>query len=130
MVSNIKNFFDKSSDLTSIDISGGGVFVTFRDEKSFADWLEQGGAIMYVLLALGIFAALIALERLVVLGTKSKASEKTMDHIKSMQKRATGKRQRILLIKSRIPTCQMLDSALEHVGYSQDVLKNALQESI
>jgi biopolymer transport protein ExbB len=66
MVSNIRNFFDKSSDITSIDISSGSAFITFVDEKSFADWLEQGGAIMYVLLALGIFAALIALERLIV----------------------------------------------------------------
>lgn len=131
MISNIKNFFDKSSDITSIDISSGAAFVNFRDEKSFADWLEQGGAIMYVLLALGIFAALIALERLVVLGTKSKASEKTMDHIKSMTEKGNWKEAKdFCSSKSRIPTCQMLDSALEHVGYSQDVLENALQESI
>jgi biopolymer transport protein ExbB len=86
---------------------------------------------MYVLLALGIFAALIALERLVVLGTKSKASEKTMDHIKSMAEKGNWKEAKdFCSSKSRIPTCQMLDSALEHVGYSQDVLENALQESI
>jgi biopolymer transport protein ExbB len=54
-----------------------------------------------------------------------------MNHIRSMAEKGNWKEAKdFCSSKSRIPTCQMLDSALEHVGYSQDVLENALQESI
>ncbi len=131
MVTDIKNFFDKKSDLAAVDISGGNYFVNFVQETTFWDWLETGGSIMYFLLAVGILAALIFIERLLVLGTKSRASEKVMGHIKSLAEQGNWKEAKAFCSsQSRIPTCQMLDSALEHIGNSQDVLENALQESI
>ena len=86
---------------------------------------------MYVILGVGIFAILLGLERIIVLGTKSKASEKVMNQIKDMANQGNWKQaQEFCSSKSRIPTCQMLDSAMDHVGSSQEVLENALTEGI
>lgn len=131
MLSDIRNYFDKKSNIAPIDLSNGGYFVQLTKSQTFSEWLEEGGTIMYVLLAVAVFAALITLERLLVLMTKSRASEKIMTHIKDMANQGNWQEAKAFCSsKSRIPTCQMLDSALEHVGYPQDVLENALQESI
>ncbi|NLA75754.1 MAG: flagellar motor protein MotA [Deltaproteobacteria bacterium] len=131
MISGIKNFFEKKTDEAIVDISSGNAFINFVEEQSFADWLEEGGQIMYVLLAVGIAAALIFIERILVLSRKSKASDKVMDHIKSLTEQGNWKEAKdYCSSQTRIPTCQMLDSALEHIGSSQDVLENALQESL
>ncbi len=131
MLSAIKNYFDKKSNIAPIDLTNGGAFASFTKETSFADWLATGGPIMYVLLVVGIAAVLIGLERILVLSTKAKASEKFMEQLKNLASKGNWKEAKALCSsKSRVPTCQMLDAALEHVGYSQDVLENALQESI
>jgi biopolymer transport protein ExbB len=131
MVSDIESYFDKKSDVAAIDISGGNAFIGFVSEQTFWEWLEEGGQIMYVLLAVGIAAGLIFLERMLLLATKSRASEKVMGHIKSLAEQGNWKEAKAFCSsQSRIPTCQMLDSALEHIGHSQDVLENALQEAI
>jgi biopolymer transport protein ExbB len=131
LLSAIKDYYDNKSNVTPIDLSNGGYFVQLTKSQTFGEWLEEGGPIMYVLLAVAIFAVLIGLERLFVLSTKSKASDKIMDQIKDMANKGSWKEAKAFCSsKSRIPTCQMLDSALEHVGHSQEVMENALQESI
>jgi len=86
---------------------------------------------MYGIAALGVLGFLLFVERIIVLGTKAKASDKIMNHIKDMVSKANFTEAKAFCSsKSRIPTCQMLDSALEHVGHSQEVIDSALQEAI
>ena len=86
---------------------------------------------MYAIAAVALLGLLFFLERLFVLGTKAKASDKVMAHIKDMVSKSNFTEAKAFCSsKSRIPTCQMLDSALEHVGHSQEVIDSALQESI
>ncbi|MFC1494181.1 MotA/TolQ/ExbB proton channel family protein, partial [Thermodesulfobacteriota bacterium] len=133
MLSEIKDYFEGKSEegIAPVDLSNGGFFVQLTKTITAAEKLEQGGTIMYVILGVGIFAILLGLERIIVLGTKSKASVKVMNEIKNMTSQGNWKEaQEFCSSKSRIPTCQMLDSAMDHVGASQDVLENALNESI
>jgi biopolymer transport protein ExbB len=131
MLSEIKDYFEGKGDLAPVDLSNGGFFVQLTKTISATEKLEQGGTIMYVILGVGIFAILLGLERIIVLGTKSKASAKVMNEIKNMANQGNWKEaQKYCSSKSRIPTCQMLDSAMDHVGASQDVLENALTEGI
>ena len=127
----ISDYFDKKSDILPIDLSSGNEFLQWTKSQTFGDWLATGGPIMYVILVVGIIAVLIGLERIFVLSTKSKASEQFMAQLKELANQGNWKEAKALCSsKSRVPTCQMLDAALEHVGYSQDVMENALQESI
>jgi len=131
MLSDISKYFDKKSDILPIDLSGGSAFVQMTKKLSFSEWMEQGGFIMYIIAAVGLFAFILGIERLIVLGTKARASEKVMNHIKDMVSQANfSEAKAFCSSKGRIPTCQMLDSALEHVGYSQEVIDSALQEAI
>jgi len=131
MISDIADYFDGKSNIAPIDLSNGGYFVQLTKKVTWRDKLEQGGSLMYAIAAVGLFAILLGLERIIVLGTKARASEKVMAHIKDMATQGNyAEAKEYCSSKSRIPTCQMLDSALDHVGYSQDVLENALQEAI
>lgn len=131
MLSAIEDYFDKKSDILPVDLSGGDYFLQMTKERTFREWIDEGGPIMYVIGALGILGILLFIERIIVLGTKAKASDKVMDKIKGMISQSNfSDAKAFCSSKSRIPTCQMLDSALEHVGHSQEVIENALQEAI
>ncbi len=131
MLSGIKEYFEGDSEVAPTDLSGGGYFSHLTSSENFRDWIERGGPVMYAILAVGIFAILLGIERIIVLGTKARASDKVMKQIKDFAaSRKWQEARNYCSSKSRIPTCQMLDSVIEHVGYSQDVLENALQEAI
>jgi len=131
MYSDIKDYFDKKSDILPVDLSAGAAFVQMTKSLSFSEWMEQGGILMYGIAALGVLGFLLFIERIIVLGTKSKASDKIMGQIKDMITKSNFTEAKAFCSsKSRIPTCQMLDSALEHVGHSQEVIDSALQEAI
>ena len=131
MRNGIEDYFDGKSISAPVDLSNGGYFSHLTKSEDFRDWLEKGGSVMYAILAVGIFAVLLGLERIIVLGTKARASETVMNQIKDMAiKRKWQEAKAYCASKSRIPTCQMLDSVIEHVGHTQEVLENALQEAI
>ena len=130
--STINDYFDGKSNIAPIDPSGsGGGFAELTESYSWRDKLEDGGPVMYAILAVLIFAILLGLERAIILGTKAKASDKVMDQIKGMVTKGQWKEARnYCATKSRIPTCQMLDDVMEHTGTTLEVLENALQEAI
>lgn len=131
LLKQIGHYMDKKSDIAPFDFSGGNYFIQLTRKETYRETLNKGGSIMYVILAVGIFAILLGIERVIVLGTKAKASEKVMAHIKDMASQGNWQEAKAFCSsKSRIPTCQMLDSAIEHVGHAQEVLENALQEAI
>jgi len=131
MLSAIKDYFDEKSNILPVDLSDGTYFVQMTKSLTFGEWMDQGGPLMYAIGAVGLIALLLGIERIVVLGTKAKASDKVMSHIKDMVSRANySEAKTFCSSKSRIPTCQMLDSALEHVGHSPEVIDSALQEAI
>jgi len=127
----IKAYFNEKSNIAPIDPSAGGGFTKLTESEDFRDWLSKGGTIMYAILAVAIFAILLAVERFIVLVTKSRASEKIMSDIKSLVlKNRLNEARNYCSDKSRIPTCQMLHDVMEHIGHTQEVLENALQEAI
>ncbi len=131
MLSAIKKYFDKETNILPVDLSDGTYFVQMTKSTTFTEWIDQGGPIMYAIGAIGLLGMLFFLERIIVLGTKAKASDKVMAHIKDMVAKSNfSEAKSYCSSKSRIPTCQMLDSALEHVGSSQEVIENALQEAV
>lgn len=131
MLSGIESYFAGNSEVVPVDLSGGGFFSHLTTSENFRDWIDKGGIIMYAILAVGVFAILLGLERIIVLGTKAKASDKVMNQIKEFAaSRKWHEAKAYCSSKSRIPTCQMLDSVIEHVGHKQEVLENALQEAI
>ncbi len=132
--SEIKDYIDGKSNVAPIDLSGAGAaFTEFTKGETFSEWLANGGTFMYVILLVAIFALLVGIERLIVLGTKGKATRKVMDQIRTLAEKGAFKEASAYCKKnSRVPTCQMIDGVIDHAGEggSLEVLENALQEAI
>jgi biopolymer transport protein ExbB len=127
----IKAYFDKKNVVAPIDPSAGGGFTKMAEQENLWEWMARGGPVMYVIFAVACLAALIMIERLIMLAAKSKASEQVMGRIKELAKAGKWKEAaHFCEIKKNVPTCQMLKGVLEHTGEVQEVLENALQESI
>jgi len=130
----IRNYIDGSSNEAPMDVSGsGGAFAKLTEKTELRDWISEGGTFMYVILIVGILAVLVAIERLVILGLKGKASRKVMEQIQSLVKQGAYSEASTYCKKnSRVPTCQMIDGVIDHAGEggTLEVLENALQEAI
>lgn len=129
----IEAFYNNESNVAPIDPSASGsAFSKFAAKESLWERkMVKGGAVMYVIFGVACLAALIALERTIVLGSKGRASEKVMNQIKELATQNKYKEaQDYCTLKSRVPTCQMLKGVLEHEGDTQEVLENSLQEAI
>jgi biopolymer transport protein ExbB len=76
-------------------------------------------------------AILIIVERLIVLGTTKADTDKIMKRINDLADKGDWKECQLACEKkSRVPTCRMLKRAIGHIGATQEVLENALQEAI
>jgi biopolymer transport protein ExbB len=130
----IKSYLDGKSEVAPMDIQGsGGAFSKLTEKTEIRDKLAEGGTFMYVILVVGILALLVGIERLIVLGTKGRASKKVMDQIKDLAEKGAFQEASAYCKKnSRVPTCQMIDGVIDHAGEggSLEVLENALQEAI
>jgi biopolymer transport protein ExbB len=83
------------------------------------------------ILAIAGFALLLMIERLIVLSTTKANTDKIMEKINDAAKKGDWKECRLQCERNkRVPTCLMLDSVINHIGCTQEVLENALQEAI
>ena len=114
-----------------IDPSGGAVFAQLTEKTDWKEILDQGGILMWPILIVGAIALLLIAERVIVLGTTKSNTDKIMDNLNSLAENKNWKECKDVCNQNkRVPTCRMLNSALSHIGHTQEVLENALQESI
>jgi len=132
MQNSIKAYFDKESVVLPIDPSGGAAFAQLTSKVDLRDKFEAGGTLMWPILMVGIFAIFISVWRFVYLLTRSSKSDKIFEKIREMaQGNMWQEAKEFCSSKAgRIPTCQMLSSVMDHVGESQEVLENALEEQL
>lgn len=131
MKKNIDEYFDGNGTVLPIDPSGGAVFAQLTKETDWRDFMEKGGILMWPILLLGAVALLLILERLIVLGTTKANTDKIMEKMnEAAQNSRWDECTHICTTNKRVPTCNMLSSAMNHIGSTQEVLENALQEGI
>ncbi len=127
----INDYFDGKSNILPVDPSRGGAFASYTKETKQIEKLEQGGLIMYVIAAVGFLALLIALERIFVLYRTKANTDKITERITELTEKGDWSEANDACdSNSRVPTCRMLKGALGHVGASQEVLENTLQDGI
>ncbi len=125
------DYFTGTGIVLPIDPSGGAVFAQLTEETDWRDFMEKGGILMWPILALGAVALLLILERIIILGTTRANSDKIMKKINAAaQDNHWDECRNICKKYKRVPTCNMLQSAMKHIGATQEVLENALQEGI
>ncbi len=127
----IRGYFDQESTALPVDPSGGAVFAQLTEETDLREFMEQGGILMWPILVLAGLALLLIIERLIVLGTTKTDTDEIMVQIDAAAQKGDWQTCRSQCEQNnRVPTCRVLESALNHIGASKEVLENALQEAI
>ena len=127
----ISDYFKGNSNILPIDPSRGGAFASYTKKTRQIDKLEEGGIIMYFIAAVGFLAILIIIERFIVLYRAKANSDEITERITGLTESGDWKHAYIACEEhSRVPTCRMLQSALENIGSTQEVIENTLQEGI
>jgi biopolymer transport protein ExbB len=86
---------------------------------------------MYFIAAVGFLAILIMIERFIVLYRAKANTDEITARITGLTESGDWKQASIACEEhSRVPTCRMLQSALGHIGSTQEVIENSLQEGI
>lgn len=127
----IQRYFEGVSNQLPLDISGGAVFLQLTHSKSFSEWLESGGVLVWPILAIGVLALLLAAERLIFFLRIRANSETILQQVtRYVEFDQVKQGQQYCQTMKKSPTCQILDSCLKNIGQSQQVLDNALEEAL
>ncbi len=127
----IKKYLNKKQDNLSLDISKGAGLKRLSQEKSWTEWLQAGGVLVWPIFFIGLLAVILGIERLIFVFRIRSNSDRIMSTITDLAEQDKWEKCREYCLKnSRYPTCQVLKSGLDHLGSSQQVLENALQEAL
>ena len=127
----ITAFMDGTSNALPLDVSNGAVFKRLTAEKTWQDWLEAGGILVWPILFVGAAGLFLGIERFITLARKRAFSAKRMAEITDFVERGEFETCKEYCERGKdFPACRVLGSALEHVGESREVLENVLQEAV
>ena len=126
---NMAAYFGGTGNVLPIDPSGGAVFAQLTEKTDWRDFMAKGGILMWPILGLAGVALLLMLERIIVLGTVKADTDKIMTRINQAAEKADWEEcKKICKTNKRVPTCNMLSNAMKHIGETQEIVENALQE--
>lgn len=130
-LSGMEKYLQGSQNHLPLDISGGAVFLQLTRNKSIMQWLESGGLLVWPIIGIGVIAVLLALERIVFfLRIRANSDTILRDVTQLVQTDKIEESRQYCERKKNYPTCQILGGSLQHIGQSQEVLDNALEESL
>ena len=127
----LSRYIDGKSEHMPIDVSGGTVFRVLAEEKTWSDYIEAGGLLIWPILLVGAAALILALERFIFLLRIRANSDKIMQDLESyIQQEQYDEARQYCEQKKRFPTCSVVGDVLQHLGVSREVMENAVQEAI
>ncbi len=114
-----------------LDLSHGAIFKEYSVERGIMEWLKSGGFLVWPILLIGAVAMALICERIVFLSRIKKTSTEVTAELDSLIQEGNFESCKEFCKKYiKIPTCRIIESGLENLSASKDVLENALQEAI
>lgn len=130
-LSGIEKFMNGEQDHLPLDISGGTVFLQLTQHKSFGEWLKSGGFLVWPILGIGLVALFLSMERVFFFLKIRTNSDSILQQISHFLKQGDWEKCRQYIeSKKEYPTCQILSNMFKHVGQSQEVLDDAMEEAL
>jgi len=127
----IGDFIEGRRNTLPLDISGGAAFLKMTKDKSLFDTLKSGGLLVWPILAVGVLALLLAVEKGLFLFRVRSNSDRIMQNISQMvENDEIDSCTDYCRSNSQYPTCQIMASGLQHIGQSQQVLEHSLHEAL
>jgi len=114
-----------------VDVSGGAVFQRLAGEKTWMEWVQDGGVLIWPIFGIGLLALLLGLERLFFILRIRSNSDRIMQTITSLiQEDKWSESLEFCRANRNSPTSQVMARGLECIGQSKQILDNAMQEAM
>jgi biopolymer transport protein ExbB len=127
---NLARYMAGESDTVYIDISRGAALRQITHTQSLGDQIEKGGILVWPILALGLFAALIGIERTLFLGRVHSNTDKVMGRVNQLAAEGAWENCHEIVGKKKIPVYNVLRAGLNARKENRETLESILQESI
>ena len=127
----LKDYFEGSSAMVPVDISGGAAIRQLGRRVTLVDQMRSGGVLVIPILLVGLVALALTLERLVFLGRVRHNTDDLMTRVTDQVSRGDfdGALQTTEPHRNR-PTGRVLMAGLVHRGETREVIESALSEAI
>jgi biopolymer transport protein ExbB len=126
----INQYMSGESDSAVIDMSRGGALRQLTHKQSFKDQVKKGGLLVWPILALGVFALFIGIERTFFLGRVHANTDKVMGRVNQLAAKGLWKECDTMVGIKNIPVYNVLRSGLGARKEHRETLESILQESI
>jgi len=127
---NLNQYMQGESDSVFIDISRGGALRQITHQQTLKDQIEKGGMLVWPILALGVFAVFIGIERTFFLGKVHSNTDKIMGKVNQLASQGRWEDCNTLVGEKLIPVYNVLRSGLTARSQDRETLESILQESI
>jgi len=127
----LQSYFAGHSDHLPLDLSAGAIFEHSGGQRGVWEWLRAGGFLVWPIIMVGSVAVALIIERLIYLGRVKANSNAFMLKLQALTDKEQWQEAKTLCSsQTSTPTCKVLETALDHVGTTRDVIENAIQEAI
>lgn len=123
-------YMDGASDSVYIDISRGGALRQITHRQTLKDQIEKGGMLVWPILALGVFAVFIGIERSIFLGRVHSNTDKVMGKVNELAAQGAWQDCDQMVGAKKIPVHNVLRSGLNARQECRETVESVLQESI
>ncbi|WP_321366669.1 MotA/TolQ/ExbB proton channel family protein [uncultured Desulfuromusa sp.] len=127
----LKKYLQGESDIVPVDLSAGAALEQLVRRKSFTDRVQDGGVLVWPILALAVIALMIGLERAFFLKRVHDNTDRTMGEVnsKAIQGDWEGCR-KLVQGRKKTPVYNVVRAGLRMRHEGRDVLESVLQEAI
>ena len=127
---NIAEYMAGKSDGVCLDISRGGALRQITHKQSFSDQVKKGGMLVWPILALGVLAVFIGIERGVFLWKVHSNTDTVMGKVNELAADGEWETCDAMVGHKRIPVYNVLRAGLAARRENRETLESILQESI
>ena len=127
---NLSGYLNGETDNVYIDLSRGGALKQITHQQTLKDQIEKGGVLAWPILALGVFAIIIGIERTLFLGRVHANTDKVMGRVNDLAAQGAWDDCQRIVGKKMVPVYNVLRAGLNARKENRETLESVLQESI
>ncbi len=127
---NLSGYMNGNTNTVYIDISRGGALKQITHQQTLKDQIEKGGALVWPILALGVFAIAIGIERTLFLGRVHANTDKVMGRVNDLAAQGAWDDCQKIVGRETVPVYNVLRAGLNARTENRETLESVLQESI
>ena len=127
---NLKAYMGGETDQVFLDISRGGALRQITHKQSLKDQIRKGGMLVWPILALGVLAVIIGIERGFFLWKVHSNTDTVMGRVNELAAQGEWETCDQMVGHKKIPVYNVLRAGLAARKESRDTLESILQESI